>query len=113
LEITRWFEEQESASHTGRHAFLQMLSPLRRGVAQGVIIHKIDRSTRNLEDWADVGRLVQSTLKSVAIYKIAYRAVDEKPEITWKCLKRLVGPSRRFSNFSAPNLLISAGPGVR
>jgi len=60
LEIVRWFEEQQSASQTGRQAFLQMLKLLRRGVAQGVIIHKIDRSVRNLEDWADVGRLVDA-----------------------------------------------------
>jgi site-specific DNA recombinase len=58
LEITRWFEERESASQTGRHAFNQMLRMLRLGKAQGVIIHKIDRSARNLEDWADVGKLV-------------------------------------------------------
>ncbi len=60
LEITRWFEEQQSASHTGRPAFVQMLKLLRRGAAQGVVVHKIDRSMRNLEDWADVGRLVDA-----------------------------------------------------
>ena len=57
LEITKWFEERESASHKGRHAFTEMLRLLRLGRAQGVIIHKIDRSARNLEDWADVARL--------------------------------------------------------
>jgi len=39
---------------------VQMLKLLRRGAAQGIIIHKIDRSARNLEDWADVGRLVDA-----------------------------------------------------
>lgn len=60
LQITEWFEEQESASHAGRPAFVRMLQLLRRGKAQGVIIHKIDRSARNLEDWADVGKLVDA-----------------------------------------------------
>jgi len=37
-----------------------MLRLLRLKIAQGVVIHKIDRSMRNLEDWADVGKLVDS-----------------------------------------------------
>ena len=57
LEVTRWFEERESASRKGGRAFAEMLRLLRLGRAQGVIIHKIDRSARNLEDWADVARL--------------------------------------------------------
>lgn len=60
LTITCWFEEQQSASHTGRPQFFEMLRLLRRGTAQGVIIHKIDRSVRNMEDWADVGRLADA-----------------------------------------------------
>src|SRR3989454_4627742 len=60
LEITRWFEERESASHTGRPAFTEMLKLLRLGKIQGVVIHKIDRSVRNLEDWADVGKLADA-----------------------------------------------------
>jgi site-specific DNA recombinase len=60
LEITRWFEERESASHTGRPAFMEMLKLLRLGKMQGVIIHKIDRSMRNQQDWADVGKLVDA-----------------------------------------------------
>lgn len=60
LEISRWFEERESASHTGRPTFAEMLKLLRLGKIQGVIIHKIDRSVRNLEDWADMGKLVDA-----------------------------------------------------
>lgn len=60
LEISRWFEERETASKQGRSAFTQMLQLLRLRVAEGVIIHKIDRSARNLEDWADVGKLVDA-----------------------------------------------------
>src|SRR5436305_15322116 len=60
LEIIRWFEEQESASKKGRPEFNQMLRLLRIGVARGVVIHKIDRSARNLEDWNDIGKLVDA-----------------------------------------------------
>jgi site-specific DNA recombinase len=60
LEISRWFEEQETASKQGRSAFTQMLQLLRLRTAEGVIIHKIDRSARNLEDWVDVGKLVDA-----------------------------------------------------
>src|SRR5437588_3750141 len=37
-----------------------MLRLLRLGIAQGVVIHKIDRSIRNLEDWNDIGKLVDA-----------------------------------------------------
>ena len=37
-----------------------MLRLLRLGKVQGVIVHKIDRSVKNLEDWADVGKLVDA-----------------------------------------------------
>jgi site-specific DNA recombinase len=60
LTVARWFEDRESASRTGRSAFTEMLRLLRLGKVQGVIIHKIDRSARNLQDWADVGKLVDS-----------------------------------------------------
>lgn len=60
FEIARWFEERESASHQGRPAFMEMLRLLRRGTVRGVIIHKIDRSARNLDDWADIEKLVDA-----------------------------------------------------
>jgi len=72
LEIVRWFEERESAATRGRPAFMQMLQLLRINVAQGVVIHKIDRSARNLEDWVDVGKLADA---GVAIH-FANESVD-------------------------------------
>lgn len=60
LHVNRWFEETETASKLGRPAFSQMLRLLRLGHAAGVIIHKIDRSARNLHDWADVSKLVDA-----------------------------------------------------
>lgn len=58
LEITRWFEEQETAAKRGRAIFSQMLRLLKLRQADGVIAHKIDRSARNLKDWADLGELI-------------------------------------------------------
>jgi site-specific DNA recombinase len=40
-----------------------MLKHLRNGKAAGVIIHKIDRSARNLKDWADLGELIDQGIE--------------------------------------------------
>ena len=58
LTIVEWFEEQETAATHGRPLFNEMLRRLERGQARGVITHKIDRSARNLKDWARLGELV-------------------------------------------------------
>lgn len=60
LAIIRWFEERETAAKRGRAVFGQMLKLLTTGQAAGVIIHKIDRSARNLKDWADLGELIDA-----------------------------------------------------
>lgn len=56
--VSGWFEETETAAKQGRRAFNKMLSELERGRAAGVIVHKIDRSARNLKDWARLGELM-------------------------------------------------------
>jgi len=56
--VVRWFEEKETAAKRGRPVFSEMLKLLQEGDAAGVIIHKIDRSARNLRDWADLGELI-------------------------------------------------------
>ncbi|MEQ1707496.1 MAG: recombinase family protein [Terricaulis sp.] len=60
LTISEWFEERETAAKRGRPIFSRMLSRLRKGEAAGVLIHKIDRSARNLKDWADLGELIDA-----------------------------------------------------
>src|ERR1700687_3547796 len=57
-QIGQWFEEQETAAKQGRPVFSEMIKLLKHGKARGVIIHKIDRSARNLRDWADLGDLI-------------------------------------------------------
>src|SRR5258707_807131 len=59
-EIIQWFEEQRTAAKTGRPEFTLMVRLLRKGAAAGVVIHKIDRSTRNYRDWAEIDELIDS-----------------------------------------------------
>lgn len=40
-----------------------MLRELRKGNVRGVVIHKIDRSARNLKDWADLGELIDGGIE--------------------------------------------------
>ena len=72
LYVTRWFTEKETAAKSGRPVFNQMLTLLRRGRARGLIMHKIDRSARNLKDWAIVSELPDA---GVDVY-IATESVD-------------------------------------
>ncbi|NEK24203.1 recombinase family protein [Sulfitobacter sp. JBTF-M27] len=57
LDVVEWFEEKETAAKSGRPKFNRMLKLLRRGKAAGLIMHKIDRSARNLKDWSIVSEL--------------------------------------------------------
>ena len=54
LTVIHWFEERVTAAKSGRPAFTNLISFLRAGLAEGVVIHKIDRSARNLKDWAEL-----------------------------------------------------------
>src|SRR5438045_2795676 len=63
LQISKQYEERETAAKTGRPVFLDMLKDLKRGRARGLIVHKIDRSARNLKDWADLGSLIDQGIE--------------------------------------------------
>jgi site-specific DNA recombinase len=58
--IVEWFEERQTAAKRGRPVFNAMMKALRNAKADGVVIHKIDRSARNLRDWADLGDLIDA-----------------------------------------------------
>jgi DNA invertase Pin-like site-specific DNA recombinase len=60
LKIIEHFEEQKTAAKRGRPVFSKMLRLLKTGKASGVLMHKIDRSARNLKDWAELGELIDS-----------------------------------------------------
>ncbi len=57
LTIVEWFREIETAAVRGRPVFSSMAKRLRRGEAEGFIVHKVDRSSRNYHDWADINDL--------------------------------------------------------
>jgi len=61
--ISQWFEERETAAKRGRPVFSRMMALLREQKAVGVIIHKIDRSARNLRDWSDLGEMMDSGIR--------------------------------------------------
>lgn len=51
LSITGWFEETVTAAKRGRPVFSAVLDQIRAGEAAGLIVHKLDRGTRNLDEW--------------------------------------------------------------
>ena len=55
--ISRWFEEKVTAAKKGRPVFNAVIKSLLRHEAQGLVVHKIDRSARNFADWAKIGDL--------------------------------------------------------
>jgi DNA invertase Pin-like site-specific DNA recombinase len=57
LSIIEWFREVETAAVRGRPIFASMAKRLRKGEANGFIVHKVDRSSRNYHDWADINDL--------------------------------------------------------
>ncbi len=63
LTVAQWFEEKETAAKRGRRVFNQMLRLLEKKRAVGVIIHKIDRSARNLKDWSDLGEMIDQGIE--------------------------------------------------
>lgn len=63
LAVIKWFEEKETAAKRGRPIFNQMLKQLKLGKATGLIMHKIDRSARNLRDWALISELPKYGVK--------------------------------------------------
>jgi DNA invertase Pin-like site-specific DNA recombinase len=65
FEVAHWFEERETAAKRGRRQWTEMLKFLRQGKVKGVLIHKIDRSARNLRDWAELGELID---RGVAVH---------------------------------------------
>src|SRR5207244_67909 len=74
-EIIAWFEERKTAAKTGRPEFMRMVNLLRGGAAEGVIIHKIDRSTRNYRDWADIDELIEGGVDVRPVTIVARTAV--------------------------------------
>ncbi|QHI38064.1 hypothetical protein IMCC3317_34480 [Kordia antarctica] len=63
LTIIHFYKETKTAAKRGRPFFNEMMENLKLEKASGVIIHKIDRSARNLHDWADIGDLIDNNIQ--------------------------------------------------
>jgi len=63
LVISKWWEEKQSAAKAGRPIFNEMMARLKRREADGLVIHKIDRSIRNYHDWAVVDDLINAGIE--------------------------------------------------
>lgn len=74
LVITRWFRETKTAASQGRGVFDDLIRRLKAGEAEGAIVHKIDRSARNLRDWSDFISLID--------YGIAIHVASENLDLT-------------------------------
>ena len=72
LIITEWFEELETASKSGRPIFNNMIGRLKRHHAEGLVVHKLDRSARNLRDWSTVSELIDHGIE----FHIATEPID-------------------------------------
>jgi DNA invertase Pin-like site-specific DNA recombinase len=57
LTIIEWLREVETAAKQGRPIFTAMAKRLRKSEAEGFIVHKVDRSSRNYHDWANINDL--------------------------------------------------------
>ncbi|REJ76312.1 MAG: recombinase family protein [Acidobacteria bacterium] len=63
LNIVQEFEEKETAAKRGRPVFSKMIKAIKRGEATGIVMHKIDRSARNLRDWAELMEMIDKGLE--------------------------------------------------
>lgn len=63
LMISEWFVELETAAKTGRPIFNKMVGRLKRGHAAALMVHKLDRSSRNMVDWGVVSKLMDSGIE--------------------------------------------------
>lgn len=74
LRIVEWFEEQETAASQGRAVFSALIKRLRLARSYGLVVHKIDRSARNLKDWA----LIQDLIDANISVHFAHESLDLK-----------------------------------
>jgi len=72
FEIADWFVEVQTAAKTGRVVFSRMLERLEKGEARGVVMHKIDRSARNLDDWNVLSKLYDRGID----FQFAHEPID-------------------------------------
>ena len=63
LEVVEWFSETQTAAKRGRPVFSRMMKALTKHKVNGLILHRIDRGSRNLKDWSDIADLTDLGLQ--------------------------------------------------
>jgi site-specific DNA recombinase len=58
--VVEWFVETRTAAKAGRPVFDRMVKLVRQSKAEGFIVHKLDRTTRNWYDWAEINNLLDN-----------------------------------------------------
>jgi len=127
LSIKTWFEEKETAAKRGRPVFTDMLRSLRTGQANGLIIHKIDRSARNPYDWAAISELLDDGIDVRIVHESldltsrggritadiqAVIAADYVRNLREECLKGIEGRLKQgLFPFAAPIGYLDQGAG--
>lgn len=62
-QVGLWLDERETAAKQGRPMFNQAVKLLRQKKYKGIILHKLDRGARNLEDWVEIGKLADQGIE--------------------------------------------------
>ncbi len=125
--ISEWFEEQISAAKRGRPIFTTLLKLLKSKKASDIIIHKIDRSARNLRDWADIADLMDRGIEVHFVHEsidlgsrtgrlsadiLAVVASDYIRNLREEVMKGIRGRLKQgLFPFSAPIGYLNTGPG--
>lgn len=55
--VIQWYQETKTAAKAGRPEFNKMMTSITKGNARGFIGHKIDRTSRNFDDWISMMKL--------------------------------------------------------
>jgi site-specific DNA recombinase len=63
LDVIEWFTETQTAAKQGRPIFTKMMKALLKKKAEGLVLHRLDRGSRNLRDWSDIADLTELGLK--------------------------------------------------
>lgn len=59
--------ETETAAKVGRPKFNRVIREIHEGRADGLIVHKLDRGSRNSQDWADISKLLDQGLEVYSV----------------------------------------------
>lgn len=62
LKVIGFIQDVQTAAKSGRKNFEKMMKDTKQGKADGIVFHKVDRSSRNYHDWLAVSELMDAGL---------------------------------------------------